>query len=100
MGLPGVLETARGTLAGTSLADSMHGVLMRRVLGRCRVSSVAEGLVETIDTPGVDALFGLPGGTCGTTVNANDISYVDDAVVPVFSPAPDTVSKLLSLIHL
>ena len=94
MGLPGVLVTARGTLAGTSLADIMYGVLMRRVLGRCRVALVAEGLVESMDTPGVDALFGLAGGTCGTTVNANDISYVDDAIFSVFSPAPDIVSKL------
>ncbi len=80
MGLLGVLVIVRGTLTGTSLADIMYGVLMRRVLGRCRVALVAEGLVESMDTPGVDALFGLAGGTCGPTGNANALSHVDDVV--------------------
>jgi hypothetical protein len=96
-GLPGVLETARGTLAGTSLADIMYGVLMRRVLGRCREALAAEGLVEVVDTPQVGSLFGLADGTCGVAVRADDISYVDDAVSPVFAPAQDICFKLRSV---
>ena len=101
-GLPGVLETVRGTLAGTSLADIMYGVLMRRVLGRCREALAAEGLVGALNTPGVDAMFGLHDGTCGLVVNTDDISYVEDAVFPVLAPACDITSKLkatASVVH-
>ena len=90
-GLTGVLHTTNGCMAGMPLADVVYILAMAKVLNVIRDKLRAAGLVHHIVPPGVQSEYPVW-----------DVSYVDDAMFPVFNPHKtlmQSTSEAMSIIN-
>ena len=83
-GIPNVLYTKQGSLAGTPFADLAYTFAMSRVLNCFRSSMRIDGLCSNVNVNGNDH-------------NVGDVSFVDDVTVLIVEMAPAILEKVVKV---
>jgi hypothetical protein len=95
-GLPGVLATEQGTMPGAPLADLAFNAAMAKVLKVLRQKLQQEDLVTKFEVPSEVINF-RPSVPLPAEILAHDVSYVDDAVLPVYG-VPEIIESRISAV--
>ena len=101
-GISDVVETRRGSLAGTSLGDIVFTMSITKVLVSIRKAMAAEGLSTVVSSElAEDLLPSMFAGGENVSAEVGDVSYVDDALFPVIcepSVMQVALSKVMSIV--
>ena len=97
-GLPGILTSMRGVLAGLSLSDLVFAVVTGRLAQRLAAKVALAGLIPDLPRPPANSPFlamcGPPDSDWPTMLH---LYYVDDGALPIVSHAADVVRDLAML---
>ena len=102
-GLAGMTSVNQGSAAGTPLADLVYSIAMSRILSVLQLRLHDLQLVHRVDTAGFQELFGYSKTNYGDwdisesgygLSDLEQVSYVDDVVIPIFAGAVDIFSNL------
>ena len=102
-GLAGITTVNQGSAAGTPLADLVYSIAMSRILHELQLRLHDLQLVKCVDTAGFQEVFGYSKTNFGDWDVSESgygfsyleqVSYVDDVVIPLFAAAVDIFSNL------